>query len=421
MISYTDYRRTRAGACDATYPNAFFDRDNDWMVFGEEFVHPDIYGHEYTHGVVFKTAGLPYEGQSGALNESFADVFGSALDENWQIGEGLPRSVLDRVYDGAGAIRDLSDPGLFCQPAHMNDLLDLDIPAPTASCTMHSDCDRVAVPRPCAPGVTRDPFEVVYQCVKNKCVMYANDHNGVHINSGIPNHVAYLAADGGPGPLGDVDVVPIGFEKVQHIWFRGLTWYLPESADFMWAKISIRLAAQRLTEAGLHGVTWEDCGSVLTAFGAVGIGTIDSDMDCYTDAVDTCPMDFNPDQTDRSACREPVCGGTFSACTDTSQCCTGLSCVNGDCVNCSGASGVGDVCDPAVMNACCGSLVCGRATDGTDTCCRSDGDPCSGDAECCGDMACSGGRCACRADGESCQAGRECCGGSFCDEGVCRS
>jgi len=119
-----------------------------------------------------------------------------------------------------------------------------------------------------------------------------------------------------------------------------------------------------------------------------------------------------------SQCPAP-CGGPFSMCTDSDQCCDGLACVNGDCVDCGGAAGVTDTCNPTDANACCGTLVCSRATGGGNTCCRSDTDACDSDDECCGDMTCSGGACLCRNSGESCQAGRECCGASFCDAGTC--
>ena len=59
----------------------------------------DIIGHELTHAVTQFTANLVYQGQSGALNESMSDVFGSlvkqrnlgqtAAEADWIIGEGL--------------------------------------------------------------------------------------------------------------------------------------------------------------------------------------------------------------------------------------------------------------------------------------------------------------------------------------------
>ena len=89
------------------YDNAFWDGtqlvfgDGDGTVF-ERFTKPvDVLGHELTHAVTQYTANLTYQGQSGALNESVSDVFGSCLkqrllgqsaaDADWLIGEGIFR------------------------------------------------------------------------------------------------------------------------------------------------------------------------------------------------------------------------------------------------------------------------------------------------------------------------------------------
>jgi hypothetical protein len=160
-------------------------------------------------------------------------------------------------------------------------------------------------------------------------------------------------------------------------------------------------------------------------------GGAESCRECLRNATATCEWDESS-----GACGDPmmstgsdiisdeeecpgICNGPFATCGTADDCCEGLSCVNNDCVDCDGAGGVGESCDPTVANACCGTLVCGRATGGGNTCCKSDTDNCESDSECCGDMTCDGGQCACRASGESCQSGRECCGSSFCDDGVC--
>jgi len=88
----------------------------------------DVIGHELTHGVTQFTADLVYKDQSGALNESFSDIFGvlinnwhpvggfRKMDEfDWQIGRGLGK-------DGK-PLRDLSDPAVTGDPAHMKDYL----------------------------------------------------------------------------------------------------------------------------------------------------------------------------------------------------------------------------------------------------------------------------------------------------------
>jgi Zn-dependent metalloprotease len=343
---------------------------NGAMWFMDSMVTDDIFAHEYTHGLTEASSGLVYAGDSGALNESMSDVFGQFYDNgDWDIGEGCAYGVL----------RSLQDPTTYGQPRHV-----------MAKTTF-------------AAGTKLD---------------HTNDYGGVHNNSGIPNYAAYLINAGGTNPDSGVTVNGLGQTKTERIYFRALTWYMTSGSSFQGAKIALRLAAWKFATKELYGVTYEDCGSVLNAYGSVGIGSPDMDNDCFTDAVDVCPMDYNPDQ-DRSICREPICGGPYSQCSDAEECCEGLECVNGDCVDCEESGGVGETCDPTVLDACCGTLVCSRAAGGGSTCCRSDTDRCSSDDECCGDMQCLGERCACRASGESCQSGRECCGSSYCDDGVC--
>ena len=149
------------------YDNAFWDGtqmvfgDGDGVIFQRFTRSLDVIGHELAHGVTEHTAGLLYQGQSGALNESISDVFGvlvkqrrlgqSAAQADWLVGaELLNESVQGR------ALRDMRNPGTAYddprlgtdpQPAHMDDYVN-----------------------------TRD------------------DNGGVHINSGIPNRAFVLAA-----------------------------------------------------------------------------------------------------------------------------------------------------------------------------------------------------------------------------------
>jgi Zn-dependent metalloprotease len=146
------------------YNNAFWDGaqmvygDGDQQIFST-FVELSVIGHEMTHGVVQFSGGLVYEGQSGALNESFADVFGSMVRQyvegtdvhasDWLVGKG----ILGPEINGQ-ALRSMRLPGT----AYADALLGQD-PQP-----YHMD-------------------------------LYVNtteDNGGVHINSGIPNHAFYL-------------------------------------------------------------------------------------------------------------------------------------------------------------------------------------------------------------------------------------
>jgi bacillolysin len=89
------------------FQNAFW--DGTQMVFGDGFAVNDVTAHELTHAVTERTANLEYRWQSGALNESFSDMFGAMVDRNdWLMGEDLP----------IGAIRDLENPGAHGQPGN---------------------------------------------------------------------------------------------------------------------------------------------------------------------------------------------------------------------------------------------------------------------------------------------------------------
>ncbi len=120
------------------FQNAFW--NGTQMVYGDGFASAnDVVAHELTHAVTERTANLTYEFQSGALNESFSDIFGAMVDdEDWLMGEDLP----------IGAVRSLSNPALFNDPEHLDQY-------------------------------------------KNTC----QDNGGVHTNSGIPNKAAYLLSE----------------------------------------------------------------------------------------------------------------------------------------------------------------------------------------------------------------------------------
>lgn len=112
--------------------NAFW--DGNQMVYGQRLdatgnltslsIALDIVGHEMFHGITDSTSRLEYANQSGALNESYSDIFGVIIANfsnpdprtwNWNVGEGLSP-------DGP-AFRNMKDPGLFGQPAQMRDFV----------------------------------------------------------------------------------------------------------------------------------------------------------------------------------------------------------------------------------------------------------------------------------------------------------
>lgn len=187
------------------YNNAFWDGDE--MTFGDgdgkmftSFVNSlDVMGHELGHGVIQFTANLDYEKEPGALNEHFADVFGTAIkqhtlkqkavDADWLIGD----TIVGPSFPGK-AIRSMKAPGT----AYEGD------------------------PQP-------DHMDNFYKG--------SDDYYGVHINSGIPNKVFYLVA------------LAINTERAVDVWFAALR-QLKFDAVFKDFKNAITTAARSAERAG---------------------------------------------------------------------------------------------------------------------------------------------------------------------------
>ncbi len=92
------------------FQNAFW--NGVQMVYGDGYAVKDVAAHEMTHAVTEYAAKLEYRWQSGALNESFSDIFAAMVDrDDWLIGEDLPN----------GPIRNMEDPTQFNHPGHADD------------------------------------------------------------------------------------------------------------------------------------------------------------------------------------------------------------------------------------------------------------------------------------------------------------
>ncbi|QLE45087.1 peptidase M4 family protein (plasmid) [Nostoc sp. C052] len=212
------------------YDNAFW--NGDQMVYGDgdgelfqRFTKSiDVIGHELTHGVTQYQAGLQYDGESGALNESFSDVFGSlvkqkinnqtAEEADWLIGQGLLASTVKGI-----ALRSMKAPG-----------------------TAYDD-----------PLLGKDPQPAH---VKDKYTG-TDDNGGVHINSGIPNYAFYLAA---------VAIGGYAWEKAGKIWYITLRDRLNAQADFKTAaNVTIQVAGE------LYGNGSDEQKAVQDAWQKVGV------------------------------------------------------------------------------------------------------------------------------------------------------
>ncbi|BFU47117.1 M4 family metallopeptidase [Krasilnikovia sp. MM14-A1004] len=157
--------------------------DGDGSIFNRFTIAIDVIGHELTHAVTQYTAGLAYRNQSGALNESISDVFGSLVKQY----HASPRQTADEADWLIGA-------GLWAPRIHGAALRSMKAPG-----TAYED-----------PLVGKDP----QPATMDGYVTTRQDNGGVHLNSGIPNHAFYLAA---------VSFGGYAWEKAGRVWYDALT------------------------------------------------------------------------------------------------------------------------------------------------------------------------------------------------------
>ncbi|MEK6328348.1 MAG: M4 family metallopeptidase [Actinomycetota bacterium] len=173
-----------------TSPNAFWNGDR--VVYADGFPRLDVSGHEWTHAVTERTAGLEYQLQSGAANESFSDVFGELIERyvrgsaDWLVGADAP----------GGPFRNMSNPAAEGQPGHLDNYI--------------STC---------------------------------SDNGGVHLNSGILDRAFYLAKQA------------INPDKAGRVWYRALIHYLVPTSSFEDVRAAAIQAAEDLYgSAEVNGV-----------------------------------------------------------------------------------------------------------------------------------------------------------------------
>ncbi len=209
------------------YNNAFW--NGRWMTYGDGdgkfFISLsaglDVAAHEMTHGVISHTANLAYRNQSGALNESFADIFGALVDDSdWEMGEDIMAPAAKA--DGVTRLRSLSDP----------------------NSVVVSNPQRAAY----GSGVYPAHMDEYYNMPLNV------DNGGVHVNSSITNHAAYLIGQ------------EIGRESLGKIYYRALSVYLTSNSNFSEARQAI---VQSATD--LYGAGSAEEAAVNAGFDAVGI------------------------------------------------------------------------------------------------------------------------------------------------------
>jgi bacillolysin len=171
----------------------------------------DVVAHELTHGITDYTSGLEYQGESGALNEAFSDMMGVAVEAYFQprgtgplqadylLGEDSFRAARAGAVSG---IRSMQSPTAYGDPDH---------------------------------------YSVRYRG--------SDDNGGVHVNSGIPNHVFFLAIEGGTNRVSGGTVTGVGFanrDQIEKVFFRAFTTMLPVRATFAQARAATIQSARDL-------------------------------------------------------------------------------------------------------------------------------------------------------------------------------
>ena len=205
--------------------------DGDGIKFGSLSGGLDVAGHEMTHGVIEHSADLVYQGESGAINESLADILGNfaeiytTKEVEWELGEDITTPNIP----GDGGLRSMSDP------------------ASKKTSLMPS-------------GHYPDHYDDRY--------LGTEDKGGVHINSGINNKAAYLISQGGTN--NDITIKGIGTSKTEKIYYRALTLYLTPSSGFHDMR-EAAISAARDLYPDKNGAPSAETQAVMDAYTSVGV------------------------------------------------------------------------------------------------------------------------------------------------------
>lgn len=205
----------------SNYDNAFWDDSCFCMTYGDgKILNPlvsiDVAGHEMTHGVTSRTAGLIYSGESGGLNEATSDIFGAMVEfyanNSNDVGDYL---IGEKLYtNGTPALRYMTNPS--------------------------------------QDGVSAD------------CWYSSLGGLDVHYSSGVANHFFYLLAEGTTNgspsktcvagntrvATGTGTLTGIGRSKAEKIWYRALTVYMTSSTNYAAARTATLNAANDLYGGG---------------------------------------------------------------------------------------------------------------------------------------------------------------------------
>lgn len=302
----------------------------DQMEYSRGTIGQDVVAHEFTHAVINNSPSvLVYFGESGALNESFADILGElsegGTDGDWLLGEDL--------LSGRGPLRSMKSPNT-------------DI------------CNATLNPNPCG-----DPEVWSARCSDtNDFCNYAADKNGVHTNSGIGNKAAYTMSELTFTAAGAAIGGGMGRTKLGKIAYHVMR-FLPSSATYQAAADLYISTARTWAGYGTNGFTQADACMVQNAWASVEIGqwdidcdyvddnVDDDDGDTYIDSLDNCPsvMNFLQEDWDNDGTGD-ACDpdDDKDGCPDERDLCLGTD--DGPCPGIVGMldtdhDGIGDHCD----------------------------------------------------------------------------
>lgn len=207
------------------YVNAFWSSSCQCVTYGDgdgviadPLVSIDIVAHELTHGITAATANLIYTGESGGLNESMSDIFGTATE--------------------------------FYAANHADTIPDYWLGEDVWTPAISGDAARYM------DDPTRD----------GRSIDHYDDYTAtmdVHLSSGLANHVFYLLSEGGPHASTGELVTAIGREEAEQVFYLALAAYMTPDTNFAAAKAATMQAAMDLygsETAQLVGAAWAACG-----------------------------------------------------------------------------------------------------------------------------------------------------------------
>jgi Zn-dependent metalloprotease len=309
-------------------------RGSCYIAFEPDSAALDIMAHEFTHGVIASTSGLVYQGESGALNESFSDIMAALVDCcDWLLGEDIPN----------GPIRDMSNPNPYGQPANVSEI---------------------------------NPYITTLDLT--------NDKGGVHTNSGVLNRAAVMITDGGAFGFQQEPILGLGREVATKFFFLSMR-TLPANASLADAAFHMNYVVPNyvrpeleygpldmlqkctihnsLYEVGFFSYPDRNCDGIWDPITKSSPPIIDEDKDNVPSANDNCPDIWNFLQADLDKdglgdlCDEDVDGdgvpdkvlsvaGIWAALTNGLELDNCPIVVNTDQTD-GDNDGIGDACDPA--------------------------------------------------------------------------